>query len=121
MPDGDKLIPFIRQYSVPSRFVWENDVGENVDMCQGEGRGTPPNAHAVQGQFHALVAVNAELKEGEKLINFLDNMNVCAPPERIGRPCSSEQPFEHQCIHHGKTKIWNCQGEKPECVDRFVA
>ena len=21
------------------------------------------------------------------------------------------------CLHHGKTKIWNSQGEKPECVD----
>ena len=72
MSHGDKLIPFIRQfYSTPSRYLWENEVGENVDIFQGEGgeQGDPlmPMLFSL-GQHRALVAANAELREGERLM-----------------------------------------------------
>ena len=54
---------------------------------------------------------------------FLDHVNVSSPPARIG---DAHVPFNKHwsakpgiCLHHGKTKIWNSQGEKPECVDAF--
>ena len=38
MVDGDKLIPFIRQfYSNPSKFFWEDEVGNVHHIHQGEG------------------------------------------------------------------------------------
>ena len=54
---------------------------------------------------------------------FLDHVNVSSPPARIG---DAHVPFNKHwsakpgiCLHHGKTKIWNSQDEKPECVDAF--
>ena len=46
----NKLIPFIRLFHSTPRYLWENEVGENVDMFQGEGgeKGGPPYAHAFQ-------------------------------------------------------------------------
>ena len=78
MPHRDKLIAFVRQfYSSPSRCLWENEVGENVDTLQGDGgeQGDPlmPLLFSL-GQHRALVAVNAELQEGERLMTFLDDV-----------------------------------------------
>ena len=83
MPDGDKLIPFIRQFCAsPSRYLWENDAGENVDIFQERAgnKGNPlvPMLFSF-GQHRALVAGNAELQEGEKLMAFLDDVHVSAP------------------------------------------
>ena len=102
-------------------------MGENVDIYQGEGgeQGDPlmPMLFSL-GQHRALAAVNAELKEGEKLMAFLDDVYVCAPPERIGDAHAALSNHLSTkagiCRHHGKTKIWNSQGEKPECVDDLV-
>ena len=79
MPHGEKLIPFI------SRYLWENEVGENVDIFQGEGgeQGDPlmPMLFSL-GQHKALVAANAELREGERLMAFLDDVHVSTLPDR---------------------------------------
>ena len=38
MVDGDKLIPFIRQFfDSPSTFFWEDELGEALKVVQGEG------------------------------------------------------------------------------------
>ena len=38
LPNGDQLIPFIRQfYEEPSTFVWEDELGEVHTIRQGEG------------------------------------------------------------------------------------
>ena len=36
------------------------------------------------GQHRALVAVNDELQEGERLMAFLDDIYVSTPPDRTG-------------------------------------
>ena len=42
-------------------------------------------------------------------------------PDRTGDAHAGAGKHVHSkagiCLHHGKTKIWNSQGEKPECVD----
>ena len=125
MPHGEKLIPFIRLfYSTPSRYLWENEVGENVDIFQGEGgeQGDPlmPMLFSL-GQHRALVAANAELREGERLMAFLDDVYVSTLPDRTSDAHAALGEHLHTkagiCLHHGKTKIWNAQGEKPKRID----
>ena len=100
-------------------------MGENVDIFQGEGgeQGDPlmPLLFISLGQHRAHVAVNAELQEGERLMAFLDDVYVCTLPDRTGDAHAAAGKHMHSkagiCLHHGKTKIWNSQGEKPKCVD----
>ena len=38
LEEGDKLLPFVRIfYSIPSTFLWEDDVGTTHHIRQGEG------------------------------------------------------------------------------------
>ena len=74
MVDGDKMIPFIRQfYGSPSTFLWDDDFGEVHHVHQGEGgeQGDPlmPMLFSL-GQHRALVAVQSKLLEDEKLFAF---------------------------------------------------
>ena len=49
------------------------------------------------GQLRALVAVNAELQEGERLMAFVDDVHVSSPPERTGDgPSSPQRALERQ-------------------------
>ena len=117
MVDGDKLILFVRQfYSSLSTFLWEDEVGETRRIQQGEGgeQGDPlmPLLFSV-GQHRALVQVQADLREGERLFAFLDDIYVVCSPERVGAVYES---LEHALrtkvvinIHLGKTKLWNAE------------
>ena len=71
MADGEKIIPFLRQfYDSPSTFLWEDDTGDVRRVRQGEGgeQGDPlmPLLFSV-GQYRAMVAVQAQLKEGDRI------------------------------------------------------
>ena len=88
MADGDKLLPFVRQFcATPSTFLWEDEMGETRKIQQGEGgeQGDPlmPLLFSV-GQHRAMVAVQAELREGERLFAFLDDIYVVCPANRVG-------------------------------------
>ena len=54
------------------------------------------------------MAVNAELKEGEKLMAFLDDVYVCTPPERIGDAHAALSNHLSTkagiCLHHGQNQ-----------------
>ena len=63
MVDGEKIIPFVRQfYDSPSTFLWEDDTGDVRRVRQGEGGEQGPSLFSL-GQHRAMVAVQAELKE----------------------------------------------------------
>ena len=73
------------------------------------------------GQHRALVAANAELREGERLMAFLDDVHVSTLPDKTRDAHAALGEHLHTkagiCLHHGKTKIWNAQGEKPKRID----
>ena len=52
---------------------------------------------------------------------FLDDVYVSTLPDSTGDAHAAPGKHMHSkadiCLHHGKTKIWNSQGEKPKCVD----
>ena len=72
------------------------------------------------GLHRALVAVKAKLKEGEKLLTFLDD-----------KPSRALQGFQlleaelhnkaHISIHQGKTQIWNRGGQEPSGAAELTA
>ena len=50
MPSGDRILPFLKWfYSSPSTYVWEDDMGTQHEVTQGEGgeQGDPFGAHVV--------------------------------------------------------------------------
>ena len=53
------------------------------------------------GQHRAMVAVQAQLKEGERLFAFLDDIYVVCSPQ-------------------GKTKLWNAAGCKAAMADMLT-
>ena len=112
MVDGDKMIPFIRQfYGSPSTFLWDDDFGDVHHVHQGEGgeQGDPLMLMLFSlGQHRALVAVQSKLLEDEKLFAFLDNVHVICRPSRVqGVPVvgNCPKPRKHQ------PSIW----VKPNC------
>ena len=89
MVDGEKIIPFVRQFhDNPSTYLWENDTGDVRRVRQSEGgeQGDPlmPSLFSV-GQHRAMVVVQAEWNEGERLFAFLDDIYVVCSPDKIGQ------------------------------------
>ena len=83
MADGDKLIPFVRQFHSPSPFWWEDEVGVTRKIQGGEqGDLLMPLLFSVE-QHRALVQVQAGWRGGERLFAFLDDIYVVCPPERV--------------------------------------
>ena len=129
MVDGDKMIPFIRQfYGSPSTFLWDDDFGEVHHVHQGEGgeQGDPlmPMLFSL-GQHRALVAVQSKLLEDEKLFAFLDDVYVICRPSRVQEVFQLlETELRSRAsisIHLGKTKLWNASGIEPTGVASLSA
>ena len=86
MPNGDKLLPFVRLFcGSPSTFLWEDELGTVNFVPQGEGgeRGDPlmPFFFSLK-QHPGLGAVAERLRPGEHLFAFLDDVHVAGSPER---------------------------------------
>ena len=112
-----------------SSYFGEDDCGETHTMSQGEGgkHGDPlmPLQFCL-GQHAALAAVATELREGEKLFAYLDDLYMVCRPERVGEAHAllSRQLWEvaRISLHAGKTKVWNRSGTKPlGCMEQQVA
>ena len=128
MVDGDKLIPFVRQfYSSPSKFLWEDEVGETRRIQRGEGGeqgdSLMPLLFSV-GRHRALVQVQADLREGERLFAFLDDIYVVCPL-RVEKPCTSR--WSTHCEQKSASaSIWRkqrygMQKRKPGVADALTA
>ena len=125
MPSGDRILPFLKQfYSSPSTYIWEDDMGTQHEVTQGEGgeQGDPlmPMLFCL-GQHGALAAVEGRLKAGEKLFAFLDDIYLICQPDRVqGVHRILEEELRTRVgirVHHGKTQIWNRSGCTPRGVD----
>ena len=125
MPSGDRIPPFLKQfYSFPSTYIWEDDMGTQHEVTQGEKgeQGDPlmPMLFCL-GQHGAFAAVESRLKAGEKLFAFLDDIYLICQPDRVQ---DVHRILEEELrtrvgirVHHGKTQIWNKSGCTPRGVD----
>ena len=121
MPDGVNFLPFVRMfYGTPSKFLWEDELGVVNHIPQGEGgeQGDPlmPLLFSL-GQHRALVSVAGELRRGEHLFAFHDDLYVTAQPDRVvDIHHSLATHLWNQAritLHQGKTAIWNQGGIYP--------
>ena len=124
--DGGKVLPFVRMFhGQRSIFLWEDEVGDMHDIPQGKGceQGDPlmPLLFSL-AQHAALVATQEQLRPGEFLFAFLDDIYIVCLPDRVGD--IQEELYRHAriSIHLGKTKVWNSGGEESEaCATLQVA
>ena len=64
------------------------------------------------GQHRALVSVQAQLQEGERLFAYLDDIYVVCAPERVGKVYLILE--EHLRTKTGSTSIWEKQSSGTE-------
>ena len=122
MPHGEKLIPFIGLFcSTPSRYLWENEVGENVDIFRGEGgeEGDPIMPMLFQfGATSGPCGCQCCFAGGRTAHGILGRRPRFFPTGRVPRMQRWGSIYTRlACLHHGKTKIWNAHDEKPERID----
>ena len=117
---GGSVLPFVRlSYGSPSTYWWDDDEGVTHEIVQREGgeQGDPlmPALYAL-GQHKALV-VSERLVPTERLLAFHDDVLVLCDPLRVADVHVAQQAlWEHLRIHHGKTQLWNQDGEAPKRV-----
>ena len=103
---GQEALPFARLfYGQPSRHLWEDSCGvvHNIDQSEGgEQRDAMMPLLFSLGQHAGLVAVQAQLRDGERLFAFLDDVYV----GRIHAILNAE------LYRHSGIRI---DGEKPKC------
>ena len=73
------------------------------------------------GQHPALEAVHRQLRPGELLFAFLDDICIVCSPARVGmvHTLLENALWGHARVqvHAGKTKVWNRAGVRPEACD----
>ena len=121
------LLPFVRQfYSSPSVYTvytWCDDDGCPHEVIQGEGgeQGDPlmPAFYAL-AQHDALCDLQGQLRDGEAVFAFLDDVYIVALPEKTRAlyDALSNALWDRARIrlHERKTRIWNAAGEEPPAV-----
>ena len=101
-------------------------MGENVDIFLGEGgevnKGTPScPCFSAWGNTGPLWLPMLSCGRGERFMAFLDDVYVSTLPDRTSDAHAALGEHLHTkaciCLHHGKTKIWNAKGEKPDHID----
>ena len=122
---GRSALPFVRLfYGAPSEYLWEDESGTTHRIPQGEG-GEQGDAMMpllfCLGQHEALRATQEQLRDGEHLLAFLDDIYMVTRPDRVGPVYANlqENLHVHACIriHCGKTKVWNKAGIRPAACD----
>ena len=119
LEEGDKLLPFLRLfYSSPSAFLWEDDVGTTHHIRQGEeGEQRDPLMPLLfaLGQHTALSKASGRMREGERLMAFLDDLHVVS--------ILAEELWQHARIrlNQGKTCAFNKRGEAPTRIEALQA
>ena len=122
-------LPFVRLfYTEASQYVWHDATGEAHTVTQAEGgeQGDPlmPALFAL-GQRSALQAVQEQLRPGEHLFAFLDDIYTLVQPARV-RPVYDllEQHLSataHIPLHRGKARVWNASGVQPPSLTSLGA
>ena len=91
LPKASAMVPFVRlAYGQPSVYIWQDDDGHNHEIHQGEGgeQGDPrmPPLYAL-GQHPALEEVRGQLRPGEAIFAYLDDVYVLCLPDRATGVC----------------------------------
>ena len=124
MDTGDRVLPFVRRfYGQPSLHIWEDKVGEVQDIPQGEGgdQGDPLMPLLFSLAVHpSLVSTGNLLREGEKLLAFLDDVYLVCKPERVLEVFRliENTLWVHSriSVHCGKTQLGTAVGPHLEDV-----
>ena len=121
LDEASAILPFVRlSYAGLTEYVWSDQDGNDHTVQQGEGgeQGDPlmPLLFAL-GIHGALEATATELRPGEDLCAFLDDVYAICQPERVRpiydllcRNLSEQAGIE---LHVGKTRVWNKACEEP--------
>ena len=101
---GNSVLPFVRMfYGAPSEYLWEDDSGTVHRIPQGEGGEQGDSMMPLLfclGQHQALQAIQDQLRDGEYLMAFLDDLYIVTLPDRVGpvyADCSGRTPSP--CLH----------------------
>ena len=86
---GSSAFPFVALfYGTPSGYLWEDSCGRTHTIVQGEdseeGDATMPLLFSL-GQHSALVAVQAQMADGEVLLAFHDDIYTATMPNGLAR------------------------------------
>ena len=114
-------------YGSASSYLWEDQESTVHTILQAEGgeQGDPMPALFSLGQHPALLAVQAQLEDGERLFAFLDDVYVVCSPARVNAIDGLLQHalFAHSSIrvHNGKTQVWNRGGVVPVGIEVLQA
>ena len=128
-PELQPLLPFARQfYASPSSYTWIDDDGHAHQVTQGEGGEQGdllmPALYAL-AQHEALNDLQNQLRDGEAVFAFLDDVYVVALPERIRELydllAAALWNRARVRLHEGKTRIWNAAGEEPPNISDLAA
>ena len=80
-----------------SEYLWEDESGTSCRIPQGEGGeqgdALMPSLFCL-GQHEALRASQEQLREGEHLLAFMDDIYMVTLPDRVGPVCVCESPRE---------------------------
>ena len=124
VPQLRPLIPFVRStHAHPTNYEWEDQHGTRHQVWQHEGgeQGDPLMPLLFCLAVHnALTDIQEQLRPGEYVFAFLDDIYVVSLPERtrtvfnlaaekLGAGAGIE-------LHAGKTRVWNKAGECPPNV-----
>ena len=117
------LLPFVRLfYGQPSVYCWWDDSGTCRDICQAEGceqgDALAPALFSL-GQHDGLERAAAELRPGEELLAYLDDLYVITSSARAKPVLDvvATRVEEHCGIASkvGKTRVYNTTGGPAPC------
>ncbi len=128
VPTASEILPFVMMFhGQPSEYMWTDDRGATRTVIQAEGGeqgdALMPCLYAL-GQHEALQAAHAQLRPGEYLFAYLDDVYMVCRPERarevydIVRTSIANHAYVQ--VNQGKTKMFNRAGVRPpRCDDLF--
>ena len=121
LPTAHRLIPFIMStYGEGSVYIWTDNENSARHIHQGEG-GEQGDALMPAlfclGLHDALERANANLRPGEKLLAYLDDVYIISSPDRaravydnVTQEISSHIGIQ---VNFGKTECWSPAGGPP--------
>jgi len=125
LPRANAMLPFVRlSYGQASLYAWLDDEGQQHWVTQGEGgeQGDPlmPMLFSL-GVHDALARVQAQLRDGEYLFAYLDDVYAVTEPERT-RPvydllAEALSDVAGIRLNEGKTRTWNRGGTSPPSME----
>ena len=122
---GSSALPFVRMfYGTHSEYLWEDATGTVHTIPQGEGGeqgdALMPLLFSV-GLHSSPEAVGVQLRDGEHLFAFLDDIYTATLPDRVDavHACLGDdlRTRANIHIHGGKTKVWKQAGVRPPICD----